>query len=1142
MPLHVASTKPSILWRGAFFNRHSLSRVNRELATTMLNSGKVDVYLDLAEQPTEEILNDKAFARLASRLSLACDKPDISIRHQWPPDFGPSNARASVLIQPWEFGSLPKEWVEGIAANIDEVWVPSNYVRECYIGSGVPASKVKVVPNGIDTSIFHPGVEPIEVPTTKSFKFLYVGGTISRKGIDVLLDAYASAFDDSSDVSLIIKDFGGESVYQGQTAETLIAAAQARPNAPEIVYLDSDMTDRELAGLYTACDCLVHAYRGEGFGLPIAEAMACGKPVVVTNHGAALDFVSNETGYLIPAMVQRSAEKRIGSMETVDYPFWAEPDVNALTGILQNVVLDELGRKERGLQAAAKIAEEFNWQAASAIALERCSALIATAAKINTAGVARTAQSVVQTTEVLKQEALEAVRAGRWMEAETKLLRVLAAGPDWDLENALSVAEFRLGKPERAIARLRKGIGSAPNARDFHHNLAYILLEQGEWFEALKQAIAALEFTPDSVEIRRTTERAKEGVTREARKIRGKLNHQQAKRKDNYRSRMELIARADDCLSGTSIAKETVEVAPAKPRLSIVMIAKNEEKFLRECLESVKAFADEIVLVDTGSTDKTVEIAKEFGAVIGNFEWCDDFAAARNAALDLATGTWGMWLDADERVCPNQADAVRKLVESSPADVGGYMISLRNLMTGGPNPDIVYHRACRMFRLGDNIRFEGRIHEQNVRNLQEAGYRIEDCGLTIDHLGYAAEVMDERNKHERFITMLQREVEENPDSFYRTFHLFNLGNALYTRGDMASSIRWFAMADESPDPTEEYTVMLYTQWATALYSTGQPGEALKACDRAQSIGISHPSIDFVRGHACLHMKEYKASERWFRQSLQRGAIGDFSRVGDDAVYGFKGYYGLALALTGQDNYEEAITSCQAALREKPNFTDARYLMGNSYLKLGRGEEAARELTQVLAESPDHELAIAELGMSLFELDRFSEAIESLRKASARQTNSAAVWQRYALCCEHLDLMSEARTAFERVRTLLPRSAEVQINLGRVYAALGESALAAAAFSRAIQLDPTDANAFLNAGDLLYRLGDYKQAADALHAGLRLNPANANGLFVLGNCYYHLGQLDAARGLFEGALELSPNYAEARNNLELVNEARELVAA
>ena len=135
---------------------------------------------------------------------------------------------------------------------------------------GFLPSKVVVIPNGIDEAKFHPDAPPFSLKTNKQYKFLFVGGTIGRKGPDVLLNAFAQTFSEDDDVCLVIKDFGGKTFYNGQTLGQTIHELQSQPNAPEIVYLNSELSSEEMVGLYTACDCLVHPYRGEGIWVACA--------------------------------------------------------------------------------------------------------------------------------------------------------------------------------------------------------------------------------------------------------------------------------------------------------------------------------------------------------------------------------------------------------------------------------------------------------------------------------------------------------------------------------------------------------------------------------------------------------------------------------------------------------------------------------------------------------------------------------------------------------------------------------------------------------------------------------------------------------------------------------------------------------
>ena len=131
--------------------------------------------------------------------------------------------------------------MEPLRKNVDQVWAPTSYVRDCYVDSGVDPAKVALVPQGVDPSRFRPGVSPLSLPTEKSFKFLFVGGTLYRKGIDLLLEAYCQTFSREDDVCLVIKDLGMNTFYRGMNSSHRIRELQADPTCPEIVYLTEEM-------------------------------------------------------------------------------------------------------------------------------------------------------------------------------------------------------------------------------------------------------------------------------------------------------------------------------------------------------------------------------------------------------------------------------------------------------------------------------------------------------------------------------------------------------------------------------------------------------------------------------------------------------------------------------------------------------------------------------------------------------------------------------------------------------------------------------------------------------------------------------------------------------------------------------------
>ena len=350
-------------WEGSFFVHTSLALVNRELVRALLRRGRVDLGLIPYERHEYGAEADPhRLGTIDERLGRRLDGPaDFHLRHRWPPDFASPPEGALILIQPWEVSRIPRSWIAPLQG-VDQVWVPSSYTRGCYLDSGVEPEKVIVVPNGIDPDRFHPGLQGTELATNHGYVFLFVGGTLHRKGIDLLLKAYRNAFAPKEDVCLVIKDVGAQTYYRGQNAAESIRSAIADPTCAEILYLDEDLPDAAIPGLYAACDCLVHPYRGEGFGLPVLEAMACGVPVIVTAGGACDDFCDEDNAYLVPAQQQRVLYHEA----TVGQAWYLEPDIDELMRQMRTVFENAEEARVKGENAAVDVATEFTWDAAAA--------------------------------------------------------------------------------------------------------------------------------------------------------------------------------------------------------------------------------------------------------------------------------------------------------------------------------------------------------------------------------------------------------------------------------------------------------------------------------------------------------------------------------------------------------------------------------------------------------------------------------------------------------------------------------------------------------------------------------------------------------------------------------------------------------
>ena len=363
-----------VAWEGSQFVYHSLAHVNREVCRQLIESGQVELSVVPYEEHQFDASTEPQWLPLEQRILAPLRRaPAVHVRHQWPPNFTPPADGAWVMIQPWEFGGLPAEWVDPMRDQVDEIWVPSRWVRDCYVRSGVPADKVVVIPNGVDLNVYRPDGPRYPLNTRKSFKFLFVGGPIMRKGIDVLLQTYADTFSDHDDVCLVLKTSGAASVYRDSGIDDLVHRFRALPHAPAVEHLPEDLSDAEVAAVYRACDALVHPYRGEGFGMPIAEAMASGLAVIVTGYGPALDFCDASNAYLIPANRVTLIDSDLPPPAAPGY-WLAAPDPAILGQVMRRVIQEPEVARAKGRRGRERM-REYEWPRISGMVLGRLKAL-----------------------------------------------------------------------------------------------------------------------------------------------------------------------------------------------------------------------------------------------------------------------------------------------------------------------------------------------------------------------------------------------------------------------------------------------------------------------------------------------------------------------------------------------------------------------------------------------------------------------------------------------------------------------------------------------------------------------------------------------------------------------------------------------
>jgi glycosyltransferase involved in cell wall biosynthesis len=199
-------------------------------------------------------------------------------------------------------------------------------------------------------------------------------------------------------------------------------------------------------------------------------------------------------------------------------------------------------------------------------------------------------------------------------------------------------------------------------------------------------------------------------------------------------------------------------------KISACLIVKNEEKTLPRCLDSVKDIVSEIIVVDTGSTDRTVEVAESYGAKIYHFEWINDFAAAKNYAISKARGNWIIFLDADEYFTSDSIPLIPDIIKKAHKNKYDFIMGYMSHLDTGSNKLFESSFKIRIFRNDVNIRYKGAIHEMIVRTNYPARVLDATSQIKMIHTGYSPETIQDKDKSTRNLDLLFKEWEKNPNS------------------------------------------------------------------------------------------------------------------------------------------------------------------------------------------------------------------------------------------------------------------------------------------------------------------------------------------------------------------------------------------
>ena len=391
--------------------------------------------------------------------------------------------------------------------------------------------------------------------------------------------------------------------------------------------------------------------------------------------------------------------------------------------------------------------------------------------------------------------------------------------------------------------------------------------------------------------------------------------------------------------------------------VTLCLIVKNEEKNLADCIGPVKHLFDAVHVTDTGSTDRTREIARELGVELFEFPWCDHFGAARNASMSHVKTDWILWLDADDRVEGENIPKLAQLLAGLTDENVCYGLKCRCLAAGGEGPPTVVDHI-RLFRNHPAIRWTHRVHEQILPAIKAAGGQVRFSPVTITHVGYMDPGL-RRRKTERDLKLLRLELEEMGE---HPFTLFNLGSTLLQElGDPAAALPLLQKSLDRSEIGASIVRKLFALIARCHTRLNNPQQALETFQKGRQHYPDDGELLLGEGLLRLEQDDGVGAEDCFRRLLGTRQAAHFASV-LDGLYTFQAHHHLGLVLQRQGRLLEAENCWRLALQANPHFLLSWRCLANLYAEMQRWQDLWQTVAELerLGEGAAHLMGLRRL--------------------------------------------------------------------------------------------------------------------------------------------------------------------------------------
>ncbi len=370
--------------------------------------------------------------------------------------------------------------------------------------------------------------------------------------------------------------------------------------------------------------------------------------------------------------------------------------------------------------------------------------------------------------------------------------------------------------------------------------------------------------------------------------------------------------------------------------VSLCMIVKDEADNLVNCLDSAKDFVDEVIIVDTGSIDNTKYLARDWGAKVYDYAWENDFAKARNFALEKVTTDWVLVLDGDEILVSDTIPSLKKLI----AEENNLVVNLMREEIGTVSSP--YSLLSRLFRRHPQIQFSRPYHaliDDHVIALQqqETHWQIVDFPtVTIQHTGYQPEIIQAEGKTERAKQAMESYLKDHP----RDAYVCNKLGALYLQiGEEKKGVKLLKTGLKANTGTPAVVFELHYHYANAMLKEKNPDTAVKHYQKA----IAQPLLDKLKlgayhnfGSLCMEVQDFESAVQLFEHCVKIEP--KFALA----------YYNLGLAYRSIGNNVKALSAYKKAIKYNPNYPWAYQNLGVLLLKQGQVKESGEAFKKAVA--------------------------------------------------------------------------------------------------------------------------------------------------------------------------------------------------